>query len=166
MTKNCVCGTQYLRNHKSYDCHLWCNFVKWWYLQGFFSILKFWFSRLSGGWKGKKWPKMTKVSICCILYFSNHILYELHLWKFRGNEKKTPEDIIILHMCTKNDNHMYSSWDIECDRQNFLSFKISFCCFTPLTTWKIKILKPWKKKGFFFFFFKMLIFGMINGGGC
>ena len=37
--------------------------------------------------------------------------------------KKTPGDIITLHMCTMNDNHMmYGSWDMECDGQNFLSF--------------------------------------------
>ena len=81
----------------------------------------------------------------------DHVLpfYPLNNLKNQNLEemKKTPEDIIILHMCTKNDNHMmYSYWDIECDRQNFLSFKTIFCCFTPLTTWKIKILKQWRKK--------------------
>ena len=30
-------------------------------------------------------------------------------------------------------------------RNNFLSFWVIFCPFTPLTTWKIKILKKWKK---------------------
>ena len=49
--------------------------------------------------------------------------------------KKIPGDIIVLYMCTINDNHMiYSSWDIECDGQNFLSFWIIFCPFTPMTT--------------------------------
>ena len=34
---------------------------------------------------------------------------------------KTSEDIIILHMCTSNNNHtMYGSWDMTCGRQNFL----------------------------------------------
>ena len=46
----------------------------------FFSILKFWFSGLSVGWKGKKWPKITKNSVCCALYFRNHISYDLHFW--------------------------------------------------------------------------------------
>ena len=46
-------------------------------------------------------------------------------------------------MCTMNDNHMmYGSWDIECDWLIFLSFWTIFC---PLTTWKIRILKKWKK---------------------
>ena len=53
-------------------------------------------------------------------------------WKI---EKKTPGDIIILHMCTINDDHMmYGSWDMKPDKQNFLSFWTVFCIFTPLTT--------------------------------
>ena len=37
--------------------------------------------------------------------------------------KKTPKDIIILHMCTINDNQMmYVSWDMQCYGHNFLSF--------------------------------------------
>ena len=60
--------------------------------------------------------------------------------------KKTPGDIIILHIYTINDNHMmYGSWDMECNRHNFLSFWTVFCPFTPLWTKKIKILKNWKK---------------------
>ena len=55
-------------------------------------------------------------------------------------------DIIILHTCTINDNHlMYGSWDTESNRQNFLSLWTFFCPFTPLWTQKIKILKKWKK---------------------
>ena len=54
--------------------------------------------------------------------------------------------IIILHMCTINDIHMmYGVWDINCDKQNFSSFWTVFCRFNLLTTWKIKILKNWKK---------------------
>ena len=65
--------------------------------------------------------------------------------KFWKN-KKTPWDIITLHMCTINYNHMmYGSWDTECNRHNFLSFWTIFCLFTPLKTWKIKIWKKWKK---------------------
>ena len=47
-------------------------------------------------------------------------------------EKKMPGDIILLHMCTINKDHMmYGSWDIKCKRQNFLSFWAIFCPFTP-----------------------------------
>ena len=60
--------------------------------------------------------------------------------------KKTSGDIIMLHSYTINDNHMlYGSWDMEHDRQNSLLFWTFFCPFTPLTTWKIKLLKKWKK---------------------
>ena len=59
--------------------------------------------------------------------------------------KKTPGDIIILKLCTKNDNDMmYGSWDMECDRQNFCHFGLFFGTFTPLTARKIKILKKWQ----------------------
>ena len=61
--------------------------------------------------------------------------------------KIRPGDIIILHLCTTNDNHMmYGSWNMEHGRQNFLSFWTIFCPFTPLTSWKIKIMRKWKKK--------------------
>ena len=60
--------------------------------------------------------------------------------------KKMPGDIIILHLCATNYDHMiYGSWDIKRYRHNFLSFWTIFCPFTPLTTKKIKILKKWKK---------------------
>ena len=53
--------------------------------------------------------------------------------------KKMLRDIIILHKCTRYDNHMmYGSWDMKHDRQNFLSF---WTVFYPLRTRKIKILK-------------------------
>ena len=58
--------------------------------------------------------------------------------------KKIAGDIIILHMCTKNHNHMmYGSWDMEWDRQIFLSFWAIFCAFTPafLMILKIKIFR-------------------------
>ena len=71
-------------------------------------------------------------------------------WKTKILKKwKKPWDIIISHLCNTNDNHMmYSFWDMEEDRHNFLSFWTSFCHFTPLTTQeiqKIKIMKKWKK---------------------
>ena len=46
--------------------------------------------------------------------------------------KNTPEDIIILQMCTINDNHMmYGSWDMERDGQFFLSFWTVFVILPP-----------------------------------
>ena len=59
--------------------------------------------------------------------------------------KKAPGDIILC-MTTINNNHrMCGSWDMERDRQNFLSFWTIFCTFTLLTSRKIKNLKKWKK---------------------
>ena len=59
---------------------------------------------------------------------------------------KKPADIILLHMCTINEDHMMSGfWNIRHDRQSFLSFWAIFCPLTLLTTWKIKILKNLKK---------------------
>ena len=62
--------------------------------------------------------------------------------------KKLPGDIIILHKCTKNHDHMlYCSWDMVHDKSNcYFSFWAIFCPFTPLTAQKIKILKKWNKK--------------------
>ena len=55
---------------------------------------------------------------------------------------KTSGDIIILHICAINDNHMiHGSWDMECDRQNFLSFWTVFCLFTPSGPRKLKFWK-------------------------
>ena len=60
-------------------------------------------------------------------------------------QKKTPGDIIVLHMCTINNYHMmYGSWDTKRDGQNFLSFWPFFALLPP-TTQKIKILKNWEK---------------------
>ena len=48
--------------------------------------------------------------------------------------KKPPGYIIILHLCTTNDDHMmYGSRDMEHDRQNFFSF------------WTTQKMKIWKK---------------------
>ena len=64
--------------------------------------------------------------------------------KFWKNEKK-PGDIIVLHKCTINDNHiMHGSWDMEYQGQSFLSFWTIFCSLTPLKIPKMKILKKRK----------------------
>ena len=52
--------------------------------------------------------------------------------------KKAHGDIIILHKCTKNHDHMlYCSWDMAWDVYNYFSF----CPFTLLRTQKVKIKK-------------------------
>ena len=61
---------------------------------------------------------------------------------------KKPEDIILLQMCTINNSHMmYGSGDMECNRQNLLSFRTIFCPFNPITTRKLNFWKNEKKVG-------------------
>ena len=80
-----------------------------------------------------------------------HLLIKPQKSKF-WKMKKFPGDIIILHMCNKNHNHMiYGSWDMEWDRQNIV-FLGHFFGLPPSPTPtlmipKIKILKEkkWKK---------------------
>ena len=63
--------------------------------------------------------------------------------KISEKKKKTPGNIIILQMWTKNyDQMIYSSWDTVRDRCNcYFSFWANFCPFIPLTAQKIKIWK-------------------------
>ena len=63
--------------------------------------------------------------------------------------KKIARDIIMLYKCTKSHNHMSSgSWDTKWNTE-FLVILGHFWPFYPppslMTTWKIKILKNWKK---------------------
>ena len=46
----------------------------------YFIFSKFWFFRLLGGWKCKKWSKMTKNAVCHTSYIRNHTSYDCHLW--------------------------------------------------------------------------------------
>ena len=60
--------------------------------------------------------------------------------KISQKMKRTTGDVIILHQCTKNHDHMlYCSWDMVCDGCTYFSFWAIFCPFTPLTAWKMKI---------------------------
>ena len=70
------------------------------------------------------------------------LLMNPKIWK----KGKKPGDIILLYMCSINENHMYGSRDMECNRQNYVSFWTIFYHFTPLTTQKIEALKIWKKR--------------------
>ena len=61
--------------------------------------------------------------------FTSLTTWKIKIWK---SEKKTPRDIIILHMCTLNDTHMmYGSWHIECDRKFFVILDHFFSFFYP-----------------------------------
>ena len=76
------------------------------------------------------------------LSFTQLLTPKIKLWK---KYKKTPGNIIFLHMCTMNEDHMmYGSWDIRQDGYNFWSFWTIFFLLTPpppLTTQKIKFWK-------------------------
>ena len=51
----------------------------------------------------------------------------------------------LLHKCTINNNNIiYGSWDINCNRQIFLSSWAIFYPLTCLTTLKMKTSKKWK----------------------
>ena len=55
--KNYIRHVPYLRNSVAYDHDFWYTWVKWWYLQAFFSFFStFWFFGLLGrGWGGWGW---------------------------------------------------------------------------------------------------------------
>ena len=59
--------------------------------------------------------------------------------------KKTPGHIIMLHICTINDNHMiYGSWDMERNRKNFFSHSGPF--FALLPPYEPRKSKFWKNE--------------------
>ena len=94
-------------------------------------------------------PEIKSATDIIFCHFGPNFALLPHYWpqklKFAKNVKK-PRDIIFLHMCTINENHVMSgSWDARCNRQSFLLFWVIFCPFTPLTIQKFKILKKWKK---------------------
>ena len=60
--------------------------------------------------------------------------------------KKAPEDVIILHMSTINENHICMIPEMWSTTDRFSSHFGSFYTPHPLTTQRIKILKKWKKK--------------------
>ena len=67
--------------------------------------------------------------------------------KIKKNEKKIPGNIITLHKCNKNHDHMlYSSWYMVHNGYNYyFSFWAIFALLPTLTAKKIKIFKKWKK---------------------
>ena len=96
-------------------------------------------------WFLRYWGQRTEFFVILEYFLPFYPLNNLKNQTFE-KMKKIPGDIVILHKCTVNYNHiMYGSWDMKCDGQNFVLFWTAFCRFTPLATWKIKILKNWKK---------------------
>ena len=114
----------------------------------FFALLPPYGPRKSKFWKNEKTTQDIILLQMCTINDS-HMMYGSwdmecntqnlfvildHFWPFTSlpnnlknqyfeKMKKNPGDIIILHRCNINDNHIMSgSWDTKPDRQNFLSF--------------------------------------------
>ena len=78
-------------------------------------------------------------------FFTPLLASETKIWK---KCKKTPGHLILLHMCTINQDHMmYVYWDMKFNRQNFFVILGNFLPFYPLTPWKMKISKMKKNPG-------------------
>ena len=75
--------------------------------------------------------------------FSRLTTWKINIFKL----KKTPGDIIILHIFTINDNYMkYGSWDMERSRQNFFVILDRFLYFYPPNNSKNQNFIKMKKK--------------------
>ena len=88
----------------------------------------------------------------CNLYFSFWVIFcpftTLKAPKNKSlKNEKTLGDIIILHKCTKNHDHMvYCSWNMAHDKCNlYFSFWPIFCPFTHLKFWKKQNFTKMKK---------------------
>ena len=79
------------------------------------------------------------------IFCHSGLFFALVLWaqKIKILKKwKEHVNIFSFYKCVPQMTVTWSvSWDMECNEQNFLSFWTVFCPFTPLTTWKIKILE-------------------------
>ena len=77
------------------------------------------------------------------LFFAFSHPYAPRKSKFRKNEKSTWR---YYHFTNINDSHMrHGSSGMQCNRQNFFVILDCFMPFYPLPTWKVQILKQWKK---------------------
>ena len=78
MTKNCLS-----RSISQEPYIIWLSFMvqmcKMIICQGVFFRVKILIFHVVKGWKGNKWPEMSKIYVCCTLYCRSHISYDLHL---------------------------------------------------------------------------------------
>ena len=89
------------------------------------------------------WCMVPDISSSTGKLFSHFGPFFVLLLKNQNFEKK-PGDIISLHLCTTNDNHMmYGSLDIRCNWQSFLW--TIFCPFDPPKNLENQNFKKWKK---------------------
>ena len=74
--------------------------------------------------------------------FAPLLTLKIKTWK---KCKKTPGDIILLHMCTINQDLMiYGSWDMKCNRQDFFVILGNFLAFYPPNSPKNENIKSEK----------------------
>ena len=131
----------------------------------FFSMLKFWFSRLSRGWKGKKWPKMLKISVCRTLYFRNHISYYLHWWWTFLYKRIIPPDISLIFFKILIIRILWGEVKGQKMSRNDKKFSLSHAVSQePYIIWLWFLVHMCKMiSQQIFSFFKILVFGIFRG---
>ena len=78
LTKNSFYCALCLRNHASYDLHLWYIYVKGWYPQIFLHFFQVFVSSVSIGVKGQKMAQNDKK--LCLLHSISQEAYIIWLW--------------------------------------------------------------------------------------
>ena len=79
------------------------------------------------------WSACTNIIFCYFrpffAFFALLLTPKMNIWK---KLKKAPEHIILLHMCTINQDHItYYSWDMKFNKHNFFVILGNFLLFTP-----------------------------------
>ena len=117
------------------------------------NIIHFLYIHVSHRWRSHDiWFLKYKVRQTEIFKILDHFLPfqpldNLENQNFNIGKKKNIWCITILHICTINDNHMmHDSWDMECNRHNFLSVWTVFCSFTSLMDPENQNFEKMKKK--------------------
>ena len=95
------------------------------------------------------WHACTNIIFC---HFRPYFSLLPHYWPQTldfGKNAKKHGDIILLHMCTINQDHMiHGSWDMKFNRHNFFVISGKFLPFYPPNTLKNEKIKnekkPWK----------------------
>ena len=125
-------------------------------------MLKILIFQVVKGWKGKKWPKMLKISVCRTLCFRNHISYDLHLW---CTWIISPGIFFIfckiLILGSLGEGEVKGQKMAQNDKKFCLSHSVSHC-----TSYDCNFLHTCVKWWYLqqiFTFFKILIFGVFSG---
>ena len=126
--------------------------------QGVFFSVKILIFQVVKGWKGNKWPEMSKIYVCCTFYCRSHISYDLNLWctcmyksfsKFRYSRSLVGE--VKGQKMAQNDKKFLS-----------VSLCISGTIHHMIVIFGAHVLNWWCLQQIFSFF-KTLIFGCFKG---